>query len=169
MNTLAPSRADTGPVIEAAQPDILKKYDAFFVPDIEVYSMEGDVLRRVSPREVKGLAERFRAKLIQKLDNRYTMFPQPAKNVAGIKIALSDVSTTYTLFQLVPGMAMPNAMRGGASIEAEVVDSVTGKTVLTFRDTRQGERQGYLSGLGKWDGVEKAFDEWAMQLEDAVK
>lgn len=166
--TLAPSRESAAPVIEAAQPGVLKHYDAFYIPDIEVYAIEGDVLRRVNEREVEDLAQQFRSKIIRQLGSKHTMFPQPARNVAKINIALSDVSTTYALLQLYPGMVIPNAMRGGASIEAKVIDSVSGKVVMTFRDTRQGQRQGFLSGLRKWDGVEGAFDEWAAQLGSAI-
>ena len=115
---MAPSRLASEPQIEVSQPGILKKYDAYYVPDIEVLSMEGDVLRRVTDREVENLARGFREKIIRKLDSRHTMFPQPAMNVAVIKVAISDVSTNYALLQLAPGMAMPNALRGGASIEA---------------------------------------------------
>ncbi|RIL10652.1 MAG: hypothetical protein DCC75_03895 [Proteobacteria bacterium] len=167
-NTLSPSRQESKPQIETSQPGALKRYEAFYIPEIEVYEIEGDILRRVDQKEVEGLAQNFRSKLIRQLGSKHTMFPQPARNVASIKVALSDVSSTYALMQLYPGMLVPNAMRGGATIEAKVVDSITGKDVLTFRDTRQGERQGFFSGLRKWDGVESAFDEWAMQLGGAV-
>ena len=167
--SLPPSRLDDGPHIQSVEPDVMQRYDAFYIPDIAVYSVEDDVLRRVSSREVQDLADKLRTKLIHQIDDKYTMFSQPAKNVAMIRIALTDVSTTYTVFQLLPGVVFPNAMRGGASIEAKVVDSITGKEVLTFRDTRQGKREGYFSGLGKWDGVEKAFDEWAFELDSAIK
>ncbi len=65
-------------------------------------------------------------------------------------------------------MVVPNTMRGGAAIEAKFVDSISGKEVLTYKDAQQGQRKGYLSGLGKWDGVKNAFDDWAKQLGDTV-
>lgn len=157
-----------GPQIKTSEPKVLKKYTAFYVPEIEVYSIEGDTLRRVDDREVEGLAVNFRSKIIRSLGSKHTPLSYSSSNVARINVAISDVSSTYALFQIYPGFIIPNALRGGASIEAKVLDSVSGKEVLSFKESRQGERQGFLSGLGKWDGLEKAFDEWAMQLSAAV-
>jgi hypothetical protein len=161
--------AAPGPQVVKKSPEIMREYDSFFIADIKVYSVQGDALRRVDDREVRNLAEEFRAKLIRSLGNRHSPIPQPARNTASITIALTDVATTYAAFQLLPGAIIPNAMRGGASIEATVKDSISGEPVATFKDSRQGARQGFLSGLGKWDGVQKAFDEWADQLAGALR
>lgn len=163
------SRESGKAVLEEIEPGALGRCEAFFVEPITVYSIEGDYLRRVEDEEVQKLADDFRRKIIRELDSRHTMMPQPRRNMALLRIAITDVSTGYLTLQLLPGALVPNAMRGGASIEAEFIDSVSGARIALFRDTRQGERQGFLSGLGKWDGVQKAFDEWARMLKGAVK
>lgn len=155
--------------VSMKEPGILRRYQAFYVAPVDVYSVEGDYLMRVSQREVDDLAAEFRSKLIRKLENRSTAFPQPASNVALIKVSLTDVSTNYALFQLTPGLVVPNALRGGATIEAEFIDSVSGEKIGVVRDSRSGERQGFLSGLGKWDGVKLAFDEWAQLLAGSIR
>jgi hypothetical protein len=81
---------------------------------------------------------------------------------------LTNVATTHAAFQLVPGGIFPDALRGGASIEARVVDSVSNQVVLRMIDSRQGQREGFLSGLGKWNGAQRDFDEWAQMLAGAV-
>ena len=155
--------------VEAKEPGIMKRYNSFYISDIAAYSIEGDYLRRIDDREVQNLAEEFRSKLIRSLGSRYSPIPQKTKNTAIISVALTDVSTSYAAFQILPGAIIPNALRGGASIEAKVLDSVSNEELVTVRDSRQGERQGFLSGLGKWDGVERAFDEWAMLLSSATR
>jgi hypothetical protein len=163
------SRQDRSPEIEAIRPDVLKQYHAFYVAPIDIYTGTGDVLDRVSDREARDLAESFRAKIIRQLGSSHAIMSSPAKNVAIIKIAITDVSTNYALMQLRPGILIPNSARGGASIDARFVDSVTGQSLVTFRDSKQGERKGFLSGLGKWDGVERAFDQWASNLAGAIR
>jgi hypothetical protein len=155
--------------VEAKSPGVLKRYNSFFIQDIGVYSIEGDYLRRVEDSEVRNLAEEFRAKLIRSLGDQYTTIPQRTGNTAGIKIALTDVTTSYGVFQVLPGVAVPNAMRGGASIDATIFDSVTLQPLVHVRDSRQGERQGFFSGLRKYDGAQRAFEEWAQALADAVR
>ena len=165
----SPSRLEQKPQIQSASPDILSRYSAFYVPEINILTIEGDALRRVDDSEVERLVADFRNKIIRQLGSKHTMFSQPAKNIGVIKVTVTDVSTTYALFQLYPGAIIPNALRGGASIEANITDSQTGQLLVNYKHSRQGERQGFLSGLGKWDGLKKAFDEWARELGAAVK
>lgn len=155
--------------VETKAPGILKRYNSFYIADIGVYAVEGDHLRRVEDREVQMLAEEFRAKLIRNLGSRHSPIPQRTRDTALISVAITDVSTTYAAFQLLPGSIVPNALRGGASIEATIVDSVSNEEIAHMRDSRQGARQGFLSGLGKWDGVKRAFDEWAQMLAQAIR
>jgi hypothetical protein len=168
IDAASPSRADVAPEITGADPESLKNYTAFYVPPIRVYEIKGDILKRVDDRATVDLAEHFRAKIIRALDSKHTSFSQPASGVAMLKVAISDISTNYATLQLRPGILVPNSMRGGASIEATFVDSVSGKEILTFRDSEKGERVGFLSGLGKWDGAKRAFDSWARQLGETV-
>lgn len=150
-------------------PNTLRKYDAFYVEQVDAYSVEGDYLRRVDDTEVRRLAEIFRTKIIRELGEKHTSFPQPAKNVGIIKVSMTDVASTYALLQVRPGLVAPNSARGGATIEAQFVDSVSRETVASFRDSRGGEREGLLSGFGKWDGVEKAMDHWAQLLSTSIR
>ena len=154
--------------IERKSPGIMKRYDAFYIGDIRVYSLDQGVLQIVDDREVRELADDLRVKLIRSLGNSFSPIPQRTRNTAVIHVGLTNVATTHAAFQLIPGQLFPNALRGGATIEARVVDSVSNEVVLSMKDSRQGQREGYLSGLGKWDGAQRAFDEWAQMLSGAV-
>jgi hypothetical protein len=164
IGTSSPSRVTVPPYFEEVSPGVLKSYTGFFVQPIELYGVDGDALRRVDDNDTRKLADDFRRKLIKSLGNKHATIPSASRSVALLEINIADVSSTYTAFQLLPGVLMPNVMRGGASIEARFIDSVSRKQVALFKESRQGEREGFLSGLGKWDGAEKAFDEWARLL-----
>ncbi len=154
--------------IEKKSPDIMKRYDAFYIGEIHVYSADRGLLQTVDDTEVRNLADDLRSKLIRALASNYSPIPQRTRNTAAIHIGLTNVATTHAAFQLVPGGIFPDALRGGASIEARVVDSVSNQVVLRMIDSRQGQREGFLSGLGKWNGAQRDFDEWAQMLAGAV-
>jgi len=157
------------PYIEVKRPGILKSFDAFYILPVDIYSIEGDALQRISDDEVIGLGEEFRARLIRKLGDRAAPLPQPTANVANVRVGLMDVSSTYADFQILPGAVFPNALRAGASIQAEFFNSVTNERVALIRESRQADRRGYFSGLRKWDGVETHFDSWTQLLSQAVR
>lgn len=163
------SREASAPYFEENSPGAVKRYDSFYVMPIEAYTIEGDYLRKVDDADIDRLTDEFRAKLIDKLGDRYAVIPQPSLKVAFLKVAITDVSSSYMMFQILPGYVVPNPMRGGATIEAKVIDSVSNRQVAIFRDSRQGARQGYFSGLGKWDGARRAFDEWARLLVTHIR
>lgn len=165
----APSSNMGEPQVTTKRPDVLREYRAFYIAPVTTYDIEADQLQRVQDDEVEQLAEEFRVILIRKLGDRYTAFPQPAKDVAVVHIALADVSSNFAMAQLRPGLLVPNAARGGATIEAVFTDSITKEVLATVRDTRSGARQGYFSGLGKWDGAKRAFEEWARLLMRTIE
>jgi hypothetical protein len=169
QRSLAPVAAANNRLrVDTKSPGIMKRYNSFYVADVAVYSVEGEYLRRIEDREVDNLAQDFRSKLIHSLGNRHSPVPVQANKSAVIKVNLTDVYSNGAAFQVLPGIIVPNAMRGGGSIDATVLDSVTNEEIAHMRDTREGARQGYLSGFGKWDGVKTAFNEWAQILGGAV-
>ena len=161
--------ADSGPQVTFSRPGVLKAYQAFYVEPVEAYTNDSGRLVPASSREIQNLAESFRQKIIRALGPRHTLFNQPAREVAILKVSISDVWSNRALLNLRPGWLVPNALEGGASMQAEVIDTVTNERVALITDSRRGARQGYLSGLTKWGGTEAAFDEWGLLLRHSIR
>ncbi len=164
---LKPSPA--GALVSFKKPGILKTYDAFFVEQIVVYGQDKGSLVPASSNELDELAHSLRDKIIRALGSRHTMFNQPARNVAILRVAITNVWSNNTLTNLRPGLIIPNVLEGGASMEALVIDSVSGQEVAKIADSRPGKRQGFMSGLTRWGGTEAAFDDWSMLLNRSIR
>lgn len=150
--------------IECVPPQKMKRYTAFHIEQVHLLSGDRGSLVPVEGREVRDLEATFREKLIRALGDRYTAFNHPTSGVALVEISIVDISSDSAILNLRPGMIVPNAYRGGATMQASITDSVTGATLCEILDSRQGGRQGYFSGLGKWDGAKNAFEEWAQMI-----
>jgi hypothetical protein len=157
-----------GPKVNFKKPGILKTYKAYYVEPVRMYAIDSGKFQPASSVELDRLATKFRSKIIRALGDKHTLFNQPARDVAILRIAITNVWSTRTLLNLRPGFIVPNAVSGGASMEAQVIDSVTNEKVGFVTDSRSGARKGYMSGLTKWGGTESAFDEWAEMLRHSI-
>ena len=156
------------PQVTYKSPGILKKYRAFYVAPIEIYTNDSGRLVPAEDRELDDLALSFREKIIRGLGDSFTQFNLPARDVALIEVAITDVWSTRALLNLRPGLLVPNTFEGGASMEAQVFDSITHEVIASVTDSRAGERKGFLTGLTKWGGTKAAFDSWAADIRKAV-
>lgn len=153
--------------IKFTEPNILRKYKAFYVSPVIMATNDSNSMYPASDREINDLAATFREQIIRALDSKSTNFNQPARDVAIINIVVYDVWSESNLLNLRPGIVVPNEHRGGATMSAKFYDSVSKKEIGYVFDSKRGARQGFLSGLGKWDGAKKAFSDWASLLARA--
>lgn len=168
-NTLSPENYpdNLAHEIRFSDPQILSRYDAFYVEPVIMSSNDSKSLFPAPDNEMKDLAFTFREQIIRALGSKVTNFNQPARNVGIIKIKVHDIWSDSALLNLRPGAIVPNTFRGGATMEARFLDSVTKKEFGYVVDSRRGTRQGLFSGLGKWDGAKNAFSDWAKLLAEA--
>ena len=84
--------------------------------------------------------------------------------VARIRIALTDVYKTNLVVSAIPTSRIATgAGTGGASMEAEIIDSMTGEQLGAIVQGQGGSRIP-LTGMSDWGGAEHAMDEWAKRL-----
>ena len=171
---LSPERSEAlqqtaaGPRVHFKKPGILKTYEAYYVEPVLLYANDSGRLTPATSEELNRLAVEFRSKIVRALGDRVTHFNQPARNVAILRVAITDVWSDRTLLNLRPGLIIPNTASGGASMEAQVFDSVSKGIVAEVADSRRGARRGFMSGLGKWSGADAAIDEWALLLQRSI-
>ena len=53
---------------------------------------------------------------------------------------------------------------GGASMEAEVVDSMTGEQIGAVVESKMGSRMPFAN-LGEWDAAKQVMDDWAKRFK----
>ena len=92
---------------------------------------------------------------------------QAGTGVARIRVALTDIQETSAL-NVLPQASLLGAGIGGAAMEAEVIDSVTGKQIGAVVEARKGSRVPF-SNLGDWGTAKGVMDHWANQLKDRLE
>jgi hypothetical protein len=53
---------------------------------------------------------------------------------------------------------------GGASMEAEIVDSMTGEQIGAVVESKMGTRMPFAN-LGEWDAAKQVMDDWAKRFK----
>jgi len=77
--------------------------------------------------------------------------------------AFTDIDKSY-LVSYFPLTKMAGTGVGGASLEAEIVDSLTGEQIGAIVESQQGSTEPF-DGLGDWDAARQVMDEWGRRFE----
>ncbi len=106
---------------------------------------------------------------------------EPGPGVMVVRAAITDVVPTRPLLNLAtsvpPARGASMAKRvitgthlfvGRVSIEAEVLDSVTGERLVAYVDRAAGGKMNPVRGLTTWGQVKAALDDWAAKLRQGL-
>lgn len=69
---------------------------------------------------------------------------------------------------MVPQASLLGAGVGGASMEAEVVDSMTGQQIAAVVQSKEGSRIPF-SNLGDWTAAKGVMDSWAARFQKTLE
>ena len=152
----------------------LGRYSSFIVDTVDLHFYSG----------AKGIEEKSKGKLTQENIDDLTSYMhtvlvraveasgrkvvyQPGPGVARIRAALTDINKSNAA-SLMPTAKVAGAGLGGASLEAEIIDSKTGEQIGAIVESRLGSRIPF-AGLDKWDAAKQAMDEWGKQLQKRLE
>ncbi len=148
----------------------LARYSNFIVDRVEVHlhryakahehRTEGNLTRR----QITDLANYFHARVIKAVeDSGSRVVYRPAAGVARLRVALTDIDRS-TAASLIPTTKLIGVGIGGASVEVEVVDSMTGEQIGAVVESKKGSRVPFAN-LGEWDAAKQVMDDWAKRLQ----
>ena len=145
------------------------KYSAFIVEPVLVqFSPEAKSEGNLTGSQIKDLSKYMQKGVLDAVRNAgMKVTTQPGSGVARIRIALTDIEKTGAL-NMLPQASLMGAGVGGASMEAEVVDSVTGRQVGAIVQSKQGSRMPF-SNLGDWTAAKSVMDAWAQRFQQTLK
>ncbi len=126
--------------------------------------------KAIQPDELKKLAEYFREASVTELADSYPVTNESGPDVLRIRAAITDVvpanpalNVATTLIAFVP------LDLGGAAIEAEFIDSVSGGRLAAMVERKKGSPTNLKGGFTELGHARTAFREWAVELEQALK
>ena len=148
----------------------LAKYSNFIVDPVEVHfhmgskAIEHRTEGKLTQRQVTDLTNYLHARIVKAVkDSGNRVVYQPASGVARIRVALTDIDRS-TAASLLPQAKLMGAGIGGASMEAEVVDSMTGEQIGAVVESKKGSKMPFAN-LGEWDAAKQVMDDWTKRFK----
>jgi hypothetical protein len=146
----------------------LKDYDKFMIDPVLVHfapNAKGTVL---DPAKLKKLTDYAYDEAAKALSERYAVVNAPGPGVLRLRAALTDIKKTKPAMNIHPATKLSGIGLGGASMEAEALDSQTGERVFAVVDTRQGNRLAIGAGLSQLGHAEQVIKHWIERFVSRV-
>ena len=138
----------------------LRQYKKFIIDPVVVNFAPNAKGTAIDPAKLKELSDYFRNQLVKGLSKRYRVVRSSGPGVLRIRVAITDIKKTTAVANIHPGMKMSGVGLGGAAMEAEAVDSVSGERVAAIVDSQSGGRLGITAGLKKYGHAQQVMDGW---------
>lgn len=143
----------------------LKSYSKFIVDPVELRTQK-DVLKPEQRAEVARYMREAFEKAIR--EGGCLIVTQPDVNVARVRFAITEVNKTKWYLNLHPATKATGEGMGGAAMEGEVVDSVSGEQLGAVIQTKHAS-QFRLNVFSTLDDVKNVIDKWAEQAGGRLK
>jgi len=122
-------------------------YSKFLVDPVAVNLSVKGKTHTDDPEKLAELAQYFHDQIVHQLEQGYRVVKSSGPGVARVRVSISDIVRTKVALNIHPGTKLTGAGLGEAGMEAELVDSVSGKTIGAAIDHQSGSRLDLLGGL----------------------
>jgi hypothetical protein len=139
----------------------LAHYKQFIIDPVVVHLHEES--EAVDIRTRTELANYMHSAIIQAIQQRYMIVSQPATGVARVRVALTDLQKSSPVLNDIPPTKLTGLGLGGASMEGEVLDSLTGEQISAVIQSQMGKRLSF-EGVTKWGDAKAVMDGWAKRF-----
>jgi hypothetical protein len=142
----------------------LGQYSKFIVDKVQTRFPDANDEEKMNTAAVANLENRMRGAITSDLEhNGYQVVEQPGPGVARIRLALTDIKKGKPVFNVIPYSAIIGVGLGGATAEAEILDSQTHEQIAAAVESQLGKRF-TLSGLSRYGNAETTIDDWAQRI-----
>lgn len=147
----------------------LRRYSNFIIDPVRVHFHSGAKSRgKLTRQQLSDLTNYMHARIVKAVqDSGKRVAYQPAAGVARLRVALTDINKS-TAASLLPQAKLAGIGLGGASMEAEIIDSMTGEQIGAIIEAKQGSKMPFAN-LGEWDAAKQVMNDWAKRLEKRLK
>ena len=146
------------------------RYRGLILEPVGVYYHPEAQSKEILPDELKKLTDAFRASVIEQLGDDYPIVADAASDVLRVRAAITDVVPVRPALNAATSFVGFVAVDvGGASIEVEFLDSVSGERLAAGVDQKLGSRLGGPASFARLGQARAAFDAWAKELRVALE
>lgn len=146
----------------------LGRYSAFIIEPVRIYHYTLSNPDALPGRMKDEMTIYMRGAIVEAIADRYDIVSEPGPGVARVRVALTDIKKASTALNILPTTRMTGLGLGGASVEAEIVDSVTGRQIAALVEARLAQRLNLVAGWGDWGDAKSVMDEWAKRFRQRL-
>lgn len=152
-------------VMEYKHPNLtLKDYDQFMIDPILVHFAPNAKGTAIDPAKIMKLTDYAGEQLREALSKHYILAGTPGPGVLRLRIAITEIKKTTPALNILPPMKLSGVGLGGASMEAEAIDSQSGERVLAVMDSQMGNRLSIVPGLDPLGHAKQVIRKWAKRF-----
>lgn len=155
------------------QPGVLAGYDKLILDPVLMYFHRRARGTAVNPEELHRMSDFLRVKTREALEQAgFEVVEEPGPHTVRLRAAITGVDS-------IPpgaggssrtGLLIPTLDVGRASIEAEILDSVSDELLVAVVDADKGKRFLHLeTDARKWRGVQGAVEQWVVELRQNLR
>lgn len=143
----------------------LRDYNAFIVDPVQIRAARSHVTA-----EQRAEVARYMRDTIARVlsEGGLKVATDQGVGVARLRVAITDVQDSKWYLNIHPATSVTGTGRGGASMEAEVIDSITGEQVAAVVRTGASKRF-ELNPFSTLDDVKNVIDQWAKDASDRLR
>lgn len=143
----------------------LREYNAYIVDPVQIRAKRDDI----KSEQRAEIARHMSDALVKVLTaGGYRVATQPGVGVARVRVAITDIQDAKWYLNVHPATKLTGAGRAGASMEAEVVDSVSGEQLAAAIRSGRG-KEFELNPFSTIDDVKSVLDQWAKDAGERLK
>jgi len=140
----------------------LGKYSKFIIEPVEMRLYKSsEASSSLSQEDRTDIKSYMHAALVKALEGGpYEIVYRPGPGVARVRVAITDLKKSEIIQNTMPLTKLAGTGLGGASLEAELVDSQTHKQIGAVVESQVGDRLS-LDGYATWGDAKAIMDGWA--------
>lgn len=157
-------------------------YDKVLFESVSIWRGEDSKLDDIPENDLQRLADYLHTTVVTKLEEDYKIVDKPGPGVLRIRVAITEAGKSNVgldiFSSIVPQARLLSGAKslatgtgsfvGGASVEGEIKNAITGELLAAFVDRRAGGKS--LKGsTNAWNDVEQAFQYWAERLSERLR
>ncbi len=143
-------------------------YSKFIVDPVVLQLSKEGKEAEIDQEDLNEQVTFFHGKILEELGKDYQIVNKPGKGVARIRVAITHIDKTNPALNIHPGTKLTGAGLGGAGMEGELIDSVTGETIGSVIDFQMGSRLSLAAGLTWFGHAQAVMEDWAEDLRKFI-
>ncbi len=163
-------QSESNPALWYVKKGDLAGYHSFIVDPVKVRfqrgakAIEEQIKGKLTQLEINQLANYMHTKVVEAIQNSgNNVVHHPGTGVARIRVAITDIEKS-TIASLFPPARLAGIGLGGASMEAEIIDSITHQQIAVVIKAKKGSRIPFVN-LRRWDAAKQVIDDWAKRFQ----